>query len=93
MAIDITRHHHERWDGTGYPDRLKGTDIPAAARLVALADVYDSMRRDRPHRPGLPHAEAVGAILTTRGQFDPGVVAAFHATEARFDDVWATIPG
>ena len=44
MAIDIARHHHERWDGTGYPDRLAGTDIPLAARLVAVADVYDALR-------------------------------------------------
>jgi HD-GYP domain-containing protein (c-di-GMP phosphodiesterase class II)/tRNA A-37 threonylcarbamoyl transferase component Bud32 len=93
VARVVVRHHHERWDGDGYPDQLASTAIPPAARLVALADVYDSLRRDRPHRPGLSHAQAALAILSTTGQFDPAVMAAFQATEQQFDDVWATIPG
>jgi HD-GYP domain-containing protein (c-di-GMP phosphodiesterase class II)/tRNA A-37 threonylcarbamoyl transferase component Bud32 len=92
VARSIVRHHHERWDGEGYPDRLAGTAIPLAARLVAIADVYDALRRDRPHRPGMPHAQAALAILATQGQFDPVVLSTFQISEKQFEDVWATIP-
>jgi serine/threonine protein kinase len=92
VAISVVRHHHERWDGTGYPDKLVGSAIPPAARLVALADMYDALRSDRPHRAGLPHPQASLAILGTRGQFDPSVLTAFQAAEKQFEDVWASIP-
>src|SRR4029077_16004639 len=71
-ASAIVRHHHERYDGTGYPDRLAGDAIPAAARLVAPADVYDALRRQRFHKPAMSH-EAALRVLDTRsqGQFDP----------------------
>jgi response regulator RpfG family c-di-GMP phosphodiesterase len=92
VARAVVRHHHERWDGEGYPDRLAGTRIPPAARLVALADVYDALRRERPHRPGLTHEQAVDAIAATRGQFDPAVQEAFHAAARHFEEIWATIP-
>jgi HD-GYP domain-containing protein (c-di-GMP phosphodiesterase class II)/tRNA A-37 threonylcarbamoyl transferase component Bud32 len=92
LARVVVRHHHERWDGEGYPDRLAGQEIPHAARLVAVADVYDSLRRDRPHRPGLPHADATAAVLASRGQFDPAVLGAFEAIEKQFEEVWATNP-
>ena len=59
MAIDIARHHHERYDGSGYPDRLAGEAIPLAARLVAVADVYDALRCRRLYKPALPHPAAV----------------------------------
>jgi HD-GYP domain-containing protein (c-di-GMP phosphodiesterase class II) len=88
----IVRHHHERWDGAGYPDQLVGKAIPHSARLVALADVYDSLRRDRPHRPGLAHPEAAQAIAASRGQFDPTVLAAFQVVAKQFEEVYATIP-
>ena len=51
MAIDIARHHHERYDGQGYPDRLKGNDIPLAARIVAICDTYDGLRSRRAYKP------------------------------------------
>jgi HD-GYP domain-containing protein (c-di-GMP phosphodiesterase class II) len=92
VAISVVRHHHERWDGEGYPDKLAGSAIPPAARLVALADMYDALRSDRPHRPGMPHPQAALAILATQGQFDPTVLSAFQATEKQFEDVWVTIP-
>jgi putative two-component system response regulator len=92
IARSIVRHHHERWDGAGYPDRLLGKKIPHAARLVAIADVYDSLRRERPHRPGLTHSESTDAILSTKGHFDPAVLEAFTASVEQFEEIYATIP-
>jgi putative two-component system response regulator len=89
MARAIVRHHHERYDGDGYPDRLAGDGIPAAARLVAVADVYDALRRDRPHKRALPHAEAI-QILTqlSVGQFDPTLIQALTACQAEFERIY-----
>jgi serine/threonine protein kinase len=92
VANAVVRHHHERWDGTGYPDRLAADRIPPAARLVALADVYDSLRRDRPDRAGLSHVDAARAINSSTGQFDPVVLAAFQAVGTTFEEICATIP-
>ena len=88
VARSIVRHHHERWDGTGYPDRLAGESIPHAARLVALADAYDAIRRDKADRPGVPHVVAVSMIANTEGQFDPAVVTAFRAVERQFEEIY-----
>jgi response regulator RpfG family c-di-GMP phosphodiesterase len=89
MARAIVRHHHERYDGDGYPDRLAGDGIPAAARLVAVADVYDALRRDRPHKRALPHAEAI-EILThlSAGQFDPTLIEALTQCQADFEGIY-----
>lgn len=74
----IIRHHHERFDGTGYPDRLKGHDIPIQARIIAVADAYDSMVSHRAYRKSLVHSEAVARIKQGSGsQFDPDAVEAF----------------
>ena len=64
----IVRHHHERLDGSGYPDRLAGQGIPLGARIVAVADVYDALISGRPYRAGLPHAEAVRVLDRERGR-------------------------
>jgi PAS domain S-box-containing protein len=80
MAEAIARSHHERWDGTGYPGGLTGEDIPLAARIVAVADVFDAMTSDRPYRCALPVGEALAEIEHGAGsQFDPVVVEAFLA--------------
>ena len=72
MAIDIARHHHERYDGTGYPDRLAGSAIPLAARIVAVGDVYDALRSRRVYKPALSHQEAMSVMTQScNGQFDP----------------------
>jgi putative two-component system response regulator len=85
MARDIALSHHERWDGTGYPQRLAGRDIPLAARIVALADVYDALTSRRVYREALSHAQAKLLIVNERGtQFDPDVVDAFLQTEMHF---------
>jgi putative two-component system response regulator len=79
-AIQIARHHHERWDGRGYPDGLVGEQIPLAARLMALADVFDALISRRVYKPPMPFDEARDAIVAGRGtQFDPDVVDAFVA--------------
>jgi HD-GYP domain-containing protein (c-di-GMP phosphodiesterase class II) len=72
------RHHHERWDGQGYPDRLAGEAIPYIARVLAVADTYDAMTSDRPYRKGLAIEIALGEIEKHAGtQFDPRLAAAF----------------
>ena len=74
----VVRHHHERWDGTGYPDGLAGEEIPAAARVFAVADTLDAMTTDRPYRAAVGWDEARREIERQAGtQFDPAVVAAY----------------
>ena len=73
------RHHHERWDGTGYPNRLAGDTIPLGARILFVADAYDAMTTDRVYRGRLPHFRAIAELERCAGtQFDPDVVAAFR---------------
>ena len=74
----VVRHHHERWDGTGYPDGLAGDSIPLAARVFAVADALDALTTDRPYRPASTFAHARGVVRAGSGsQFDPAVVTAF----------------
>jgi diguanylate cyclase (GGDEF)-like protein/PAS domain S-box-containing protein/putative nucleotidyltransferase with HDIG domain len=77
-ALDIPYGHHEKWDGTGYPQGLKGDDIPIAARLFAVVDVYDALRSDRPYRPGWPDRKVQKHLREQAGtHFDPRAVDAF----------------
>lgn len=77
-AIGVVLHHHERWDGGGYPAGLRGGDIPVGARLFAVADAFDAMTSDRPYRSGMPIEAAMTEILKYSGtQFDPEVVHCF----------------
>jgi response regulator RpfG family c-di-GMP phosphodiesterase len=93
MAIDITRHHHERFDGTGYPDRLAGTAIPLAARLVAICDVYDALRSRRVYKPALSHAASVQLMTeASPGHFDPALLQAFLACGSEFDRIFTELP-
>jgi putative nucleotidyltransferase with HDIG domain len=83
-GLRVVRHHHERWDGAGYPDKLAGTDIPLGARIFAVADTLDAMTSDRPYRPAGSWSDAGTEIVTESGrQFDPGIVRAFAAAERR----------
>ncbi len=78
MAEQIARHHHERWDGTGYPDGLAADKAPLAARITAIADVFDALTHERPYKQAWPVARAVEEIRGQRGrQFDPEIVDAF----------------
>ena len=82
----IAQSHHERWDGTGYPDRLSGTDIPVEARIVALADVFDALCSERPYKPAWPVEKALREIISLSGShFDPACVAAFQAKWPEID--------
>lgn len=77
LAEQVARHHHERWDGYGYPDGLAGDEIPLAARIVAVADAFDAMVNERPYRPAVPVAEVLEVLDQESGwQFDPEVVNA-----------------
>jgi len=80
----VVRHHHERWDGRGYPDRLSGDDIPLAARVFAVADALDALTTDRPYRRATHFSRARDEIRSHAGsQFDPMVVAAFETIPDR----------
>ncbi len=79
-ALDIPYCHHEKWDGSGYPRGLKGDQIPIAARIFALVDVFDALRSDRPYRPAWPLAKALAHIRSLSGShFDPDLVEPFLA--------------
>jgi putative two-component system response regulator len=88
MARDIARSHHERYDGTGYPDGLAGDAIPLSGRIVALADVYDALTTRHVYRPAFTHEKAHEIICEGRGtQFDPDVVDAYLANVDRFVEI------
>jgi len=92
MCIEIARHHHERWDGAGYPSKLAGSEIPHAARLVALADVYDALTSKRVYKKAMPHDEVVAMIERESGKhFDPDVVRAFLALKDKFNHTRAML--
>ena len=83
MAKDIVYPHHEKWDGTGYPQGLRGAEIPIVGRLIALVDVYDAITTRRTYREPMSHEEAVAFIVAGRGtHFDPSIVDAFLETAA-----------
>jgi HD-GYP domain-containing protein (c-di-GMP phosphodiesterase class II) len=76
--LKAVRHHHEHYDGTGYPDGLKGEQIPQLARIIAVADTFDAMTSGRPYRKALTQEAACAEVERCRGtQFDPEVASAF----------------
>jgi putative nucleotidyltransferase with HDIG domain len=92
-GIAIVRHHHESWDGAGYPDRLKGTAIPFGARVIAVADSFDAMTSDRPYRKGMSIQKAAGILRDGRGrQWDARLVDAFLRTISAELEQGATPP-
>jgi ribonuclease P protein subunit RPR2 len=87
-GLNIVRHHHERWDGAGYPDGLVGTDIPLGARVFAVADALDAMTSDRPYRLAREwHSAGAEIIDNAKRQFDPYVVEAFRQVEPKLRDI------
>jgi len=93
MAREIAFSHHECWDGMGYPRGLVGEEIPLAARIVAIADVYDALSTKRPYKDPIPHERCVAIIKSGAGtQFDPRLVSVFLEIESEFRDIagrWA----
>ena len=88
VAAIIAETHHERWDGSGYPDGLAGADIPLPGRLMALADAYDALGTPRVYKDPWPLDRAAGLILEEKGShFDPDVVDAFAAARHEFEAV------
>ncbi|MEX2373704.1 MAG: HD-GYP domain-containing protein, partial [Dehalococcoidia bacterium] len=86
----VIRHHHERWDGTGYPAGLAGEAIPLEARIAAVADVYDALRSNRAYRDAFVREEAVRMVLDGAGEhFDPRCVQAFLAVVDRWEERYA----
>jgi response regulator RpfG family c-di-GMP phosphodiesterase len=91
-GLSVVRSHHERWDGSGYPDRLAQTDIPLGARIFAAADALDAMTNDRPYRPRLPWDEALELLGQDAGtHFDPDVIDALVACEPDLRTAFASV--
>ena len=89
-AMEIARFHHEKWDGSGYPDGLMGEAIPISARLMAVADVYDALISRRPYKEPFPHEKALQMVQEGAGRhFDPAIVAALMATHERHAQIAA----
>ena len=81
-ARDMAHYHHEKWNGTGYPEKLAGEDIPLSARVMAVADVFDALVSKRVYKPAMPYEKAFSIIKEESGKhFDPDVVKAFFAAE------------
>lgn len=88
MGIEIALYHHERWDGSGYPDGLVGKNIPLSARIMAVADCYDAIRSNRCYRKGLDHETVMGILLKESGtHFDPEIIKAFVSLEDKFNHI------
>ena len=88
IAMDLARHHHERWDGSGYPEGLRGNEIPLAARLMALADVFDALINKRSYKEAIAFETACSMIEEASGtHFDPTVVEAFRQRRDQFRQI------
>jgi putative two-component system response regulator len=92
MARNMARFHHERFDGTGYPDRLAGEAIPLEARIAAIADVYDALRSSRRYKTAWSHERVLQVMLVeSPGHFDPELLLAFERCAARFAEIFAPL--
>jgi len=88
IAMEIALTHQEKWDGSGYPQALKGDEIPLAGRLMALADVYDALISKRVYKPPFSHQRAVDIILQGKGtHFDPDMVEVFRHIQEEFRQI------
>jgi HD-GYP domain-containing protein (c-di-GMP phosphodiesterase class II) len=99
MAAEIALNHHEQWDGGGYPAGRKGGEIPISARIVALADIYDALRAERPYKPGFTHEQARRVVLegddrfTPAGHLDPKLLQIFAEHHEGMAEVWDRLSG
>ncbi|MBI9105214.1 MAG: HD domain-containing protein [Spirochaetales bacterium] len=89
MAMEIARAHHERWDGSGYPYQIESNDIPLAARITAIADVYDALRMKRSYKEAFPHDKSVEIIRKDSGtHFDPSLIEVFISISESFNAIY-----
>ena len=87
-VVPIVRHHHEAWDGSGYPDKLKGVSIPLGARVLAVVDCFDALTSDRPYRPALSVEDAIAILVQRRGTlYDPLIVDKFIEAQAELSEL------
>ena len=92
MGIEIAQSHHEKWDGSGYPEGLIAEEIPLSARIMALVDVYDALRSKRVYKETYSHEKACDIIIQGRGkQFDPLIVDVFLESEQEFEKVYKAL--
>jgi putative two-component system response regulator len=92
MAASIAASHHERWDGTGYPKRISGENIPLEARITAVADVFDALSTSRCYKPAFPLQECFEIVASERGRhFDPQVVDACFAARDQFEATYRSL--
>ncbi|MBM6860550.1 response regulator [Clostridium saudiense] len=85
VAKEMAHYHHEKWDGSGYPEGLKGEEIPVCARIMAIADVYDALTTKRPYKEPFSHEEVIKIIINGKGtSFDPKIVEVFEKVHSRF---------
>jgi HD-GYP domain-containing protein (c-di-GMP phosphodiesterase class II) len=94
LGAEIALYHHEKWDGSGYPNGARGEAIPVSARIVQIADIYDALRSKRPYKPAYSHARSVKIItegddrIDPRGHFDPNLVQVFGQHHEEFGRIW-----
>ena len=89
MAKEVVLSHHERYDGTGYPDQKSGEEIPLSARIVSLCDVYDALRETRVYKENFSHEKSVEIIKgSSKKQFDPVIIEAFEKVHNKFDEIF-----
>lgn len=96
MAAEIALNHHEKFDGTGYPNGVSGYDIPLSARIVSLVDIYDALRNPRVYKPAFSHEKAVAIITEGDGRvkhehFDPEILQMFKDNHQKFNEIWKTL--
>jgi putative two-component system response regulator len=92
MGIEVARSHHERWDGAGYPDGLGGVEIPLCARILAVADCYDTLRSRRCYKSPVSHDDTYAIIMSESGRhFEPQITVTFRALQGTFQDVWSKL--
>lgn len=90
-ALDIVSNHHEKWDGTGYPRGKKGEEIPLLARIMAIADVYDALRSERPYKEAMCHEDAIKIIVDNKGKhFDPIITEVFLSNSKEINQVYTS---
>ena len=97
LGAEIALYHHEKWDGTGYPNKIAGDNIPMSARIVQLADIYDALRSERPYKQAFSHAQAVSILtkgderIDPHGHFDPKLIHLFADHHPEFDQIWTSL--